>query len=61
MTAVSRPRLFEPSYAPPPLGLLAPGVLGESGWVKALRLDGYVRRGPRKPEALQDVLFLYWR
>jgi hypothetical protein len=32
--------------------------LGEGGWLKALRLDGYAPRAPRgPPQALQEALF----
>jgi hypothetical protein len=44
---VAQPRLF---------GLDA---LGEAGWLKALRLEGYAPRRPRGPLALQQALFPY--
>ena len=34
-------------------------VLGEGGWLKAIRLEDYAPRRPRRPLALQDVLFPY--
>ena len=34
-------------------------TLGEGGWLKALKLRGYVARGPRRPPALQQALFAY--
>lgn len=34
-------------------------ALGDSGWIKALRLEDYAPRKPRKPEMLQEVLFSY--
>ncbi len=54
LRSVSRPRLFENSHALPQLRLFA---LDEAGWIKALKLDGYAPRGPRRPVGLQDVLF----
>jgi len=33
--------------------------LGEGGWLKALRLEDYVARRPRRPQALQQALFPY--
>ena len=33
-------------------------VLGD-GWLKALKLEEYAPRGPRRPQALQEVLFPY--
>ncbi len=32
-------------------------VLGEDGWLKALKLDEYAPRRPRRPRALQGTLF----
>lgn len=49
-------RLLETSYAPSPLGLLTPGALGESGWVKALQLDEYVPRGSQEAGSLAGRL-----
>jgi hypothetical protein len=34
-------------------------ALGETGWLKALRLEGYAPRAPRRPRALQEALFAY--
>jgi uncharacterized protein (DUF58 family) len=34
-------------------------ALGEDGWLKALRLEGYAARSRRRPEALQQALFPY--
>ena len=57
---VGRATLFETSIVvhQPRLFDLAE-VLGEEGWIKALRLDGYAPRRPRRPELLQQVLFPY--
>lgn len=52
--------LFENSVAPPQLRLFDLGeILGEEGWLKAIRLRDYAPRGPRSPELLQQVLFPY--
>ena len=53
---VGRPTLFETPYA---LGQLRLFALEEAGWLKALKLKGYVPRRPRAPSALQGVLFSY--
>jgi len=34
-------------------------MLGESGWLKAIRLEEYAARTRRHPEALQQTLFPY--
>ncbi len=34
-------------------------VLGEAGWLKALRLERYAPRRPRGPLALQQALLPY--
>jgi len=34
-------------------------ILGEDGWLKAVRLADYAPRRPRRPELLQQVLFPY--
>jgi hypothetical protein len=54
---VTRPRLFGNPYAPPQPRLFDLGVLGEAGWLKALRLEGYAPRRPGPPQALQGTLF----
>ena len=38
---------------------LAETLLGEDGWLKALRLGDYAPRRPRRPEMLQQELFAY--
>ena len=60
LRTITRPRLYETSHAtthPRLFGLDA--ALGESGWLKALQLEGYAPRKPRRPLALQQVLFAY--
>lgn len=56
MRSVGRPWLFENSRVLPQLRLFA---LDEAGWIKALRLEAYAPRAPRRPRALQQVLFAY--
>jgi hypothetical protein len=58
LRAVGRPRLFEATYPPQPR-LFALGVLGEGGWLKAMRLEGYAPRAPKRSQALQGALFTY--
>ena len=56
---VKRPQLFETSYrvATAQLRLFELEALGESGWLKTLRLEDYALRKPRQPQMLQEVLF----
>jgi putative transposase len=56
---VKRPRLFETVHrrSPAQLRLFELIVLGEAGWLKALRQKEYAPRGPRRPQALQQALF----
>src|SRR5215217_8677467 len=44
---VGRPRLFEAPVARPQQSLFALDDLGEGGWLKAMRLEGYAPRAPR--------------
>lgn len=46
-----------PGYAPHRLFEL--GALGEGGWLKALRLEGYAPRATHRPTDLQQTLFPY--
>ena len=55
--AVTRPRLFQTSHAPPQLRLFALDALGEGGWLEAVELEGYAPRRSERPQALQGVLF----
>src|SRR5215203_151377 len=57
LRAVTRPTLFETGYVLSQGRLFTLGVLGEDGWLKALKLDGYAPRKPSRPQALQGVLF----
>ena len=61
LRSVSRPRLFETSRGlrQPRRRLFALDALGEGGRLKAMRLDGYAPRAPRRPQALQEALFPY--
>jgi transposase len=58
---VRSPRLFETAHrrslAQPRLFGLT--ILGEAGWLKALRKEEYAPRKPRRPQALQQALFAY--
>jgi putative transposase len=57
---VSNPRLFVTSYRTPQLKLFAlEEMLGEGGWLKALRLEEYAARIRQRPSALQQTLFAY--
>lgn len=57
---VSKPTLFETPFAPDQLRLFGLAEsLGEDGWLKALRLDDYANRRPRRPGMLQQALFPY--
>ena len=58
LRSVGRPRLFETSHQRnwPQLRLFA---LDEASWLKVVALDGYATRRPRRPLALQQVLFPY--
>ncbi len=58
LATIRRPRLFETSFALAQLKLFGLDSLGESGWLKVMRLEDYAPRRPR-PQALQDVLFPY--
>ena len=59
LRSVRRPRLFGTSAAVAQPRLFGLGVLGEGGWLKAMRLGGYAPRAPRRPQALQQALFPY--
>jgi hypothetical protein len=57
---VTNPRLLATKYRTSRLKLFAlDDVLGEDGWLKALRLDGYVVRSWGALDMLQQVLFSY--
>ncbi len=57
--ALARPVLFETTIALPQGRLFGLESLGESGWVKALKLEGYAPRRRARPESLQQALFAY--
>jgi hypothetical protein len=59
LRSLTRPRLFGSSRARPQPRLFALEALGEAGWFKALELEGYSPRAPRRPRALQQGLFPY--
>jgi len=57
---VSKPTLFKTPFAPGQMRLFGLAeTLGEGGWLKALRLEDYVARRPRRPPALQQALLPY--
>ncbi len=57
---VANPRLFATPYGTTQIKLFGlEDALGEDGWLKALRLEGYAARSRRRPEALQQALFPY--
>jgi hypothetical protein len=56
IVAVARPRVFETPFASPQPRLFDL----DAGWLKALKVDGYVLKKTRGPRALQGVLFPYW-
>ncbi len=56
--ALARPVLFEITIAFPQPRLFGLESLGESGWLKTLRLENYAPRRSR-PESLQQALFSY--
>jgi hypothetical protein len=57
LQTITRPRLFETSHVLPQLRLFGLDSLGKAGWLKAMRLEGYVPRAPRRSQALQEALF----
>lgn len=60
LKAVNNPRLFATPYGTGQPRLFAlQEALGDAGWLKALRLEGYAARTRRRPEALQQALFSY--
>ena len=61
LRSVARPRLFENSHGlyRSQRRLFALDALGEGGWLKALKLDGYAPRAPRRPRALKQAIFPY--
>jgi len=59
LRSVGRPRLFETARAAAQQRLFGLEALGETGWLKALKLEGYAPRRPRGPLTLQQVLFPY--
>jgi putative transposase len=58
---VGRPRLFETVHRRTPAHprLFELVVLGDTGWLKALRKEDYAPRKSRRPQALQQALFSY--
>ncbi len=56
--ALAHPVLFETAIAPAQPKLFRLASLGESGWLKTLRLEDYAPRRTR-PVSLQQALFTY--
>ena len=58
---VKRPRLFETAHqrSLAQLRLFKLYALGEAGWLKALKLEGYALRKSGQPQAPQQALFAY--
>lgn len=57
---VRKPTLFETLYTSRQLRLFdLAQVLGDTGWLKALKLEEYASRSVRHPQLLQQVLFPY--
>jgi hypothetical protein len=59
LRSVGRPRLFGTSASAAQPRLFGLDALGETGWLKAPRLEGYAPRRPRGQPALQQALFPY--
>ena len=61
LRSVEKPRLFETSHGRcrPQRRLFALDALGEGGWLKVMRLQGYAPRAPRRARHLQQTLFPY--
>jgi hypothetical protein len=57
LRSVGRPRLFGTSATVAQPRLFGLDALGEGGWLKALRLEGYAPRRPGPPRGLQGALF----
>ena len=57
LRSVGRPRLFGTSAAAAQPRLFGLDALGDAGWLKALRLEGYAPRRPGPPQGLQGALF----
>lgn len=57
---VANPRLFATGHRSPQLKLFAlEEMLGEGGWLKAVKLEEYAARARRSPVAVQQALFSY--
>jgi hypothetical protein len=60
LDAVTNVRLYATRHRSPQLKLFAlEEALGDTGWLKALALDGYAPQSRSKPEMLQGALFSY--
>lgn len=59
LRSIGRQRLFETRRVLAQPRLFALDLLGDGGWLKAMRLEGYVPRSPRRPPGLQQALFAH--
>lgn len=59
LETVTNPSLFATPHGTPQLKLFGLDALGDGGWLKALKLEGYAARARRRPDALQQALFPY--
>lgn len=59
LRALAHPVLFGTAIASPQRRLFGLDSLGESGWLKALRLEDYAPRRRSPPGTLQQALFDY--
>ena len=57
LRSVGRPKLFGTSVAVAQPRLFGLEALGETGWLKALKLEGYAPRKRGPPQSLQGALF----
>lgn len=60
LEGVTNPRLFATGHRTGQSRLFAlQEALGDAGWLKALRLEGYAARSRAEPATLQQALFPY--
>jgi hypothetical protein len=57
--SLARPLLFETTVMLTQPKLFGLASLGESGWLRALKLEDYAPRRRSRPDSLQQVLFAY--
>ena len=59
LRSLVRPMLFGSYHARARPRLSALDALGETCWLKALKLEGYSPRSPRRPQSHEQALFPY--